>query len=83
MIAATSDRMPRAPLPFRQRDVTAAVKSVEKAGQRVDRVEIRSEGNGRRATIVVITARPGDDPPTAQTDFDKWVAENASTTKGH
>jgi hypothetical protein len=64
------------PRPFRQRDVTAAVKAVAAAGQRVDRVEIYPD------RIVVITARPGDDQPTAQNDFDKWLAENASPTKG-
>ena len=62
--------------PFRQRDVTAAVKAVAAAGQRVDRVEIFPD------RIVVITVRPGDDQPTAQNEVDKWLAEHAGPTKG-
>jgi hypothetical protein len=36
--------MARGPLNFRQRDVTAAVKAVKKAGENVARVEVDGEG---------------------------------------
>jgi hypothetical protein len=35
--------MPRAPLTFKQRDVTAAIKAAMQAGQHVDRIEIRRD----------------------------------------
>ncbi len=46
-------RAPRS-LTFRQRDVTAAVKAVERAGRQVARVEI-----GRDGRIVIVCANAG------------------------
>ena len=37
--------MPRGPLHFRQRDLTAAVKAVENAGKRVSKVGLDRDGN--------------------------------------
>jgi hypothetical protein len=37
--------MPRGPLNFRQRDLTAAVKAVKNAGENVARVKVDRDGN--------------------------------------
>jgi len=36
--------MPRAPLTFRQRDITAAIKAAEAAGQTVAEIEVTHDG---------------------------------------
>jgi hypothetical protein len=61
--------MARAPLTFRQRDVTAAIKAAEAAGKEVFGVRI-----GRDGTIVLITAREAAPEDTAEADFKKWRA---------
>jgi hypothetical protein len=63
--------MPRAPLTFRQRDVTAAIKAVEAAGHAIARVEI-----GRDGRIVVFPA-PANEDPHQQNECDA-VLEGAS-----
>lgn len=61
--------MARAPLTFRQRDVTAAIKAAEAAGKEVFGVRISRDG-----TIMLITARDGVPEDTAEADFRKWLA---------
>jgi hypothetical protein len=61
--------MARAPLTFRQRDVTAAIKAAEAAGKEVFGVRISRDG-----TIVLITARETVPEDTAETVFKKWRA---------
>lgn len=48
--------MSRGPLTFKQRDVAAAIKAALRAGQQVDRIEIRRDGS-----IVVILSN-GKEP---------------------
>ena len=57
--------MSRAPLTFRQRDVTAAIKAVAAAGLSVLRVEI-----GRDGRIVVFPAQTSDDPEPPVNEWD-------------
>src|SRR5690242_17424773 len=59
----SSPAMPRAPLTFRQRDVTAAIKAVEAAGHAIARVEI-----GRDGRIVVFPAPANEDPDPLPTN---------------
>jgi len=47
--------MARGSCTFRQRDVTAAIKAVAAAGEKVARVKIDKDG-----TIVVVTGKPAD-----------------------
>jgi len=58
--------MSRAPLTFRQRDVTAAIKAVEAAGHVVARVEI-----GRDGRIIVFPARTDEDRPASSNEWDE------------
>ena len=58
--------MSRAPLTFRQRDVTAAIKAVEAAGHVVARVEI-----GRDGRIIVFPARTDEDHPPSSNEWDE------------
>jgi hypothetical protein len=65
--------MPRDRLTFRQRDVTAAIKAVERAGHQVARVSIGQDGS-----IVVEVASPvgstrtTPDPPSKANPWDKY-----------
>lgn len=47
-----AERPPRPPSTFRQRDVVAAIRAVEAAGHKVERVEIGKDGK-----ISIITAQ--------------------------
>jgi hypothetical protein len=53
--------MARAPLTFRQRDVTAAIKAVEAAGHKIARVLISREGD-----IVMELAPPAGNETTPE-----------------
>jgi hypothetical protein len=55
--------MPRALLTFRQRDVTAAIKAVERAGHAVARVSIGQDGS-----IIVELAPPVGTGPAPEPD---------------
>jgi hypothetical protein len=59
--------MSRAPLPFRQRDLTRAIRAVTVAGVGIARVEIGPDGK-----IVVVTQQS---LPTPQSDLDRELAE--------
>jgi hypothetical protein len=59
--------MARGPLTFRQRDVTAAIKAVERAGQKVARVKIAQDGQ-----IEVEIAPPTSDSPPAAEAPNSW-----------
>jgi hypothetical protein len=50
--------MRRAPLPFRQRDLTRAIRAVAVAGLGIASVEIGPDGK-----IVVVTQQPAASPP--------------------
>jgi len=55
---------------FRQRDVTAAIKAVERAGHKVARVEI-----GRDGKITIVPA--GSNEAIPENALDKWLKEHA------
>lgn len=59
--------MRRAPSPFRQRDLTRAIRAVTIAGVGIARVEIGTDGR-----IVVVTQQPAAGP---QDDLDRELAE--------
>lgn len=60
--------MPRDRLTFRQRDVTAAIKAVERAGHQVARVSIGQDGN-----IIIELASPAANEPTpAREPSNEW-----------
>ena len=59
--------MARAPSPFRQADVTKAVKAVRAAGVDIVRVELTNDGK-----IVIVI---GEAQPTVQDDLDRELAE--------
>jgi hypothetical protein len=63
--------VPRGPCTFRQRDVTAAVKAVEKAGCAVGRVEVHNDGK----IVVVPTIAGAEHKP--ETELDKWLETHA------
>lgn len=62
--------MARAPLAFRQTDVTRAVKAVVAAGVEVARVEVDKDGR-----IVVIAGKPAQSAPVAANDLDAELTE--------
>jgi hypothetical protein len=66
--------MPKSNCTFRQRDLTAAVKAVAKAGIEVARVEI-----GRDGKIVLVTAAAGQTGPD---DLDRELAEFEARHEG-
>lgn len=55
---------------FRQGDVTAAVKAVERAGKSVERVEIDPDGK-----VIVLVAQPEDQPrrPRNNESVEKFI----------
>lgn len=55
--------MPRRPVPFRQADVTRALRGAQSAGVDVARVEIDRHGK-----IVIVPARPGDQHEASETE---------------
>jgi hypothetical protein len=57
----------RVPLTFRQRDVTAAIKAVERAGHQVARVLIDREGR-----IIVELAPPVGSSAAPEPEFNEW-----------
>jgi ssDNA-binding replication factor A large subunit len=59
--------MPRAPSPFRQADVTRAVRAVRSAGVDIVRVELTKDGK-----IVIVTSEA---QPAVQEDLDRELAE--------
>jgi hypothetical protein len=59
--------MARGPSTFRQRDVVAAVKAVERAGHQVDRVEVARDGK-----IVVVIAKAGTEPGAIEAAYNEW-----------
>ena len=52
---------------FRQRDVTAAIKAVRRAGESVARVEVDPTGN-----VTVHTGTPEEDPGSGVTTDEDW-----------
>lgn len=62
--------MARVRLTFRQRDVTAAIKAVERAGHKVARVEIGQDGR-------IVVALVGPDASEPETPLEKWLKEHA------
>ena len=50
--------MPRAPLSFKQTDITRALKAVRAAGEDVARIEINQNGN-----IIIVLGKPETDEP--------------------
>lgn len=60
--------MSRRPSPFKQVDVTRALKGVKAAGVVIGRLEIDKHG-----TIVIVTS---ETPPEPQEAYDRWKAEN-------
>jgi hypothetical protein len=68
--------MARERLTFRERDVSAAIRAVEKTGHKVARVEIGPDGR-----IIVELASPvGNGQPT--TPLDEWLKKHAHATEG-
>jgi hypothetical protein len=57
----------RVPLTFRQRDVTAAIKAVERAGHTVSRVSINQDGS-----IIVELAPPVGSGAAPEPEFNEW-----------
>lgn len=57
-------------VPFRQADLSRALKAAAAAGLDVGRVEIDPSGK-----IVIVTARDAAEQPTSE--FDKWVNNRA------
>jgi hypothetical protein len=63
--------MARVRLTFRQRDITAAIKAVERAGHIVARIEIEQDGK-----IVIIPAIPGNESEAREMNPWDEVYEN-------
>jgi hypothetical protein len=79
----------RVPLTFRQRDVTAAIKAVERAGHQVARVLIDREG---RIIVELVPpvgsgvtpepeSNPWDELYESNQALDEWLAKQARKTK--
>jgi uncharacterized protein GlcG (DUF336 family) len=69
--------MARAPLKFKQSDVTRAVKAARAAGLNVGRIEIDPSGR-------IVLVSQNDNAPPAETAFDQWKAwKNAHAVEGH
>lgn len=62
--------MPRGPLTFRQRDVTAAVKAVVDAGCAVARVEV--DKSGKIIVHTDLARAPAKKPEMAETEHNEW-----------
>lgn len=60
--------MARAPVPFRQADVTRAVRGVTAAGLKVARVKVAPDGS------VEVFAGEGSPSVVPTNDLDKWMA---------
>lgn len=56
--------------PFRQRDITAAIRAAERAGKEVVRVEI--EGG----KLIIVTSRPGEKPVDGEVN--EWDSAGVS-----
>lgn len=57
-------------IPFKQADVTRAIKGAIAAGMKVARAEIDQTGR-------IIVFSPSDDPVKPSSELDRWLAENA------
>lgn len=66
--------MARAPLTFRQRDVVAVIRAVERTGHHVRRVEISKEGN-----IAVVIGGAGTEPNAVDAAANEWDCLLAAT----
>jgi hypothetical protein len=66
--------MSRSPLPFKQADVTRAVRAVTAAGVEIREVVIDSTG-----AIRIIAGKPVNSP-TGLNPLDKWMADHAGET---
>lgn len=55
--------MAKRPVPFRQIDVTRALRAARAAGVEISRVEIDRDGN-----IVIVSGRPGGSPAANETE---------------
>ncbi|MCX2698356.1 hypothetical protein [Ochrobactrum chromiisoli] len=58
------------PVPFKQADVTRAIKGAIAAGMKVARAEIDQTGK-------IIVFSPSEDALKPTNELDKWLAENA------
>jgi len=58
------------PVPFKQADVTRAIKGAIAAGLKVTRAEVDQSGK-----IIVLA---GEEKPTPANSLDKWLTENAN-----
>ena len=68
--------MSRGPLPFRQTDVSRAVRGAVAAGLTVQRVEVDKAGK-----IVVVVGEPGK--ADVHNPLDQWMANHARAAEGH
>jgi hypothetical protein len=67
----------RKPLPFKHREVSRAIRSVQSRGLPITGVEI----DPRTGKITVMTSSPPTDAP--DTELDKWMDKHASAVEGH
>jgi hypothetical protein len=67
--------MSRAPLSFKQRDLTRAIKAVEAAGLTIARAEVDKDGK-----IVIVPGRP---EAGEQNELDAWIGKHADAAQGH
>ena len=66
--------MRRAPSPFRQQDVTRAVKAVAAAGVEIARVEIDTSG---KIVIIAVTAPAAGKQDDLDRELQEWEAHHA------
>lgn len=71
--------MARVRLTFRQRDVTAAIKAVERSGHTAYRVQIGRDGSIILELTPTATNEPASDPSNP---VDEWLAKHAHNIKG-